>query len=362
MKKHFAILLVLLAGCDSDADPGGASGAGAAPPDGGGGGSVASSSSSTGQGGGGGDPGLPAEIEQCLFINACQADGAEPIGMQACVGHVYERQWRWASYGEYRLEMEAMECRFAATTCEGVRACDATPQDFDADCAAMPGETLCVGDTWVICDFDGAATAAFDCGAAGQSCNKDIWAGCGTEACTFGTTPNSCDPDNPDVLVLCSPSGFLDRVDCTKENNFVLVHGKEGDIPNTIAGDTCGDDPMMGMKGCVGQGEPCDFFSQECQGSELVTCAGGFLAHRDCSAIDPEGQSCGFLTEGPFAGGAACGVVESSCDASAPETCESGVVSFCAQGKAQTIACADEGYAGCAEATVGGSQVAYCTM
>jgi hypothetical protein len=348
-----------LVACDSDEDPSGtgAGGAGPATTTTGGG----TTTAATGGGGGGGGDGLAAEVERCLFVNACEADGGEPMGMQACLAHYYERQWHWASYGAYRLQMEAMDCRLAATDCEGVRACDAVPSDFDAACAATPGETLCVDDTWVICDFEGAATDAFDCSAAGQSCNKDIWAGCGTEACTFGATANACDEDDPNVLVICSPAGFLEKVDCARENNFVLVHGQEGDMPMTIAGETCGDDPMMSAKGCVGTGATCDFFSQACEGDELVTCAGGLLARRDCGAQEPGGQSCGFVTAGPFAGGAACGIVESSCDPEAAEACQDGVISYCAQGMAQSVVCSEQGFAGCATATANGATVAFCT-
>lgn len=345
----FTTLTVTAAvGCGDDSPSTGGGGAGAGDVGGNG-----------GTGGGGGEPGLAPEVEQCLFVNACQADGGEPVGMQACIGHFYERQWHWASTGQYRLEMEKMDCRLAATDCEGVLACDTVAADFDAECAATPGETLCVEDTWVLCDFKGVATAAFDCSAASLSCNKDIWAGCGSETCTFGETQSTCDGD---TLVVCDASGFLQPVDCTKENNFVLVHGKEGDLPTTIAGEVCGDDPMMGSKGCIGQGEACDFFSQECDGDTLITCAGGQLATRDCAAQSPEGQSCGFITEGPFGGGAACGILESSCDATDDDTCEGGVVTFCAQGRSQSITCADAGFTGCATSTAGDRTIAYCTQ
>lgn len=357
----FALGLGALGACDSDEDPAGGGGTGAGTQTTTGTGTTTTTATTTGNGGGGGGPGLSEEVERCLFVNACEADGGEPIGMQACLAHYYEKQWHWASYGPYRLQMEAMECRLAATDCAGVRACDATPADFDASCAATPGETLCVDDTWVICDFEGKATDAFDCSAAGQSCNKDIWAGCGTEACTFGS-PNSCDENDPDVLVLCSPAGFVERVDCSRENNFVLINSPEGELRATIAGETCGDDPMLGTKGCVGLGEACDFFSQECQGDTLVTCAGGALGHRDCATQEPPGQSCGFVTEGPFAGGAACGIVESACDPTGAESCESGVVSFCAQGLAQSVSCTEAGFTGCAEGTLNGQTIAYCTM
>ncbi len=348
-----SLSLAMLSGCDASTDT---TGTGAGGQGGQGGGSGAA-----GGGGSGGGTSLTPEVERCLFVNACEADGGTPVGMQACLAHAYERQWHWASYGEYRLQMEAMECRLAAQDCAGVRACDSVPQDFDAACAATPGETLCVDDTWVTCDFDGAATSAFDCGAAGKSCNVDVWAGCGIDACTFGATPNSCDPSDANVLILCSPAGFLERVDCARENNFVQVHGTDGDFPVTIAGEICGDDPMLGDKGCVGQGDPCDFFSQACEGDELVTCAGGTLARRDCASLDPVGQSCGFVTDGPFAGGAACGVVESDCDPTAPETCTDGVVAFCAAGRAQTVVCTEAGFAGCDSATVNGGKIAFCT-
>ena len=200
--------------------------------------------------------------------------------------------------------------------------------------------------------LDGARHRALDCAASGRSCNVDIWAGCGTEPCTYGTTPSACDDANPALLTICAPSGFLEQVDCARENNFVLVHGTEGDIPATIAGEICGDDPMLGDKGCIGTGPACDFFSQECQGDTLVTCAGGSLAERDCAALDPGGQSCGFVTEGPFGGGAACGVVESACDPAGAETCDAGTISFCAQGKAHVVSCVDAGFTGCATATV----------
>jgi hypothetical protein len=174
-------------------------------------------------------------------------------------------------------------------------------------------------------------------------------------------TPNTCDESEPAILTVCSPSGFLDRVDCSRENNFVIINGTDGDMPTTIAGEICGDDPMLGAKGCIGQGPPCDFFSQECDDGTLVTCAGGTLAERDCAALAPAGQSCGFVTDGPFAGGAACGIVESACDPSGPEACEDGAISFCAQGEAQLVSCEQAGFGGCDSAMVNGRAIAFCT-
>ena len=352
-----ALFLLAACGDDSVSPNGGGSSGGESP---GGNGAGGETSGAGGEGGQGGAPGLSPEVEQCLFVNACQADGGDPLGMQACLGHFYNRQWHWASFGDYRLEMEKMDCRLSATDCAGVAACDTDASAFDAECAATPGDTLCVDDTWVICDFKGVATAALDCSAAGQSCNKDIWAGCGTETCTFGD-PSTCDGDDPNVLVLCNAAGFVERVDCTAENNFVQINGKDGEIVATIAGETCGDDPMLGSKGCIGTGDTCDFFSQACEGDSLVTCAGGLLATRDCAAQSPEGQSCGFVEAGPFTGGAACGITESSCDETADETCDGGVISFCAQGHSQSVACSAAGFSGCATSESFGRAVAYCT-
>jgi hypothetical protein len=347
-------------GCDSETT----SSTGAAAPGGGGEGGIGATGGTAGEGAtggsGGGDQILSVEVEACLFVNACEADGGDPVGMQLCLAHFYDRQWRWASFGAYRLEMEAMECRLRATDCDGVRACDSEPHDYDDACAATPGETLCVEDTWVTCDFDGNATAAFDCSASGQSCNVDIWAGCGSEPCLFGSMENECDEADPTKLRICAPSGFIETVDCARENNFVLVHQTGGDEATTIAGEVCGEDPMLGQMGCIGQGEPCDFFSQACEGDTLVSCAGGFLGHRDCAALEPAGQSCGYVTDGPFAGGAACGVVESACDPTAPETCTDGAVTYCAQGKVQMIRCAEAGYADCGMARAGEHTIAYC--
>jgi hypothetical protein len=362
-----ALAMVPSQGCSSDADPSATPSGSSSSGGGAEGGAGASGGGGTGgaglQGGGGSGGGgeVAPEVAACLLVNACQADGGTPLGMQACLAHAYDTQWHWASSGEYRMAMEAWDCRLAASDCDTVRACDPPPAGFDADCTEMAGQTLCVDDVWVSCNFDGAASAALDCAASGRSCNVDIWAGCGTEPCTFGETPNECDDTNPSVLTICAPSGFLEQVDCARENNFVLIHGTEGDIPATIAGEICGDDPMLGDKGCIGTGAACDFFSQECQGDTLVTCAGGSLAERDCAALDPAGQSCGFVTEGPFGGGAACGVVESACDPTGAETCDAGTISFCAQGKAHVVSCAEAGFTGCATATVGDHTAAYCT-
>lgn len=312
-----------------------------------------SSSSSTG---------APDEIDprivECLRIDACEADGGTPIGVQACLAHALDLPWLWASTGVQRLSIEALECKLAASDCETVRACTPALDDFGTLCGENPGGDACDGDTWVLCDPLGEPVAALDCAAAGLSCNKDIWAGCGAESCTFGATEPSCEGD---TLVQCDPSGHVQRIDCATQYNYVSVHGQKGDETFAIAGTTCGMDEMMSALGCIGEGEPCGFFEQNCDGDVLTTCAGGSLAERDCAALDPEGQSCGYWQSGPFAGAATCGYVEPACALDADETCEAGVIGFCAWDEAATIDCVAQGYGGCATSEAGGRTIAHCT-
>lgn len=308
-------------------------------------------------------PELDPRIADCLRINACEADGGSPIGLHACLGHVLDAPWQWGTTGPARLEFAALECKLAATDCAGVRACTPATDAFASACAGLPGGDLCQGDTWVYCDDLGAPLAAIDCAAAGLACNKDIWAGCGApaDACTFGATPPSCDPDAPDVLVECDAAGFLRRVDCRTAYNAVIVSGKTGDDIYTIAGETCGFDAMRGDIACVGTGATCDWFSQRCDGDVLETCAGGQLARRDCTTVEPAGQGCGFVQAGQFTGAAACGLVGAACDLAADETCDAGAIGFCDVGHPATVDCTQHGYGGCATAQLGPRTIAYCT-
>lgn len=313
--------------------------------------------SSSGTGG----PGeLDPRLSDCLRINACEADGGAPMGLQACLAHALDVPWTWASVGPTRIAVEAMACKLAAADCETVRACTPPLEPFTDVCKDSIGGGLCDGDRWVFCDELGAPAAALDCAAAGQTCGVDVWAGCGLEPCEFGVTEATCDPDAPDVLVECSPAGFLTRVDCRTQNNLVIVGGKGGDSVFTIAGETCGYDPMRGANACVGTGEACDWFSQRCDGDVLETCAGGKLGRRDCATLEPAGQGCGFLTGGPFAGAASCGLVDPTCSLDGDETCQDGVIGFCDWDRPGTLDCVAAGYGGCASAQLGERTVAYC--
>ncbi len=319
------------------------------------GGDASSSGDGTESGGIEVDP----RVADCLRINACEVDGGTPMGLQACMRHVLEVPWSWATVGPQQALLAAMACKLAAPDCVGVRACTPAVEGFAGACADAPGSDLCVGDTWVFCDELGAPTLAMDCAAAGEKCNRDIWAGCGVEPCKFGETEAQCDGDS---LVECSPAGLMVRIDCPTQYNVVYVNGKDGEMVYSIAGETCGFDEQRNALGCVGTGDACDFFSQACDGAVLETCAGGKLGHRDCAAIDPPGQGCGFVQSGQFAGAAACGLLPSACDLGADESCVDGVLGYCNWGQPASLDCAAAGYGGCASAVQGDRTIAYCTQ
>lgn len=321
-------------------------------------GDTSTDGSSAGESSTTGDPSVDPRVLDCLRIDACEADGGTPIGLQACLGHALDLPWEWASTGLQRMALDALSCKLAAPDCETVRACTPAIDAYAELCAANAGMDVCDGDTWVFCDFDGAPISALDCAAAGQSCNRDIWAGCGTEPCQFGVTEPECDAD---VLVQCDPSGWLQEIDCATQYNFVNVNGKKGEEVFSIAGETCGFDEMMSALGCIGTGEPCGFFEQSCAGDVLETCAGGALSQRDCATLDPAGQSCGFWPDGPFAGAATCGYVDPPCALDADEACTDGRVDYCEWDHAASVDCIAQGYSGCAAGENGGRTIAWCT-
>ncbi len=301
---------------------------------------------------------IDPRVAECLRINACEADGGSPIGLQVCLGHALDLPWLWASTGVQRASVQALACKLAAADCDGVRACTPALAEFADACAQEPGGSVCAGDSWVLCDPLGAPSFAFNCAAAGLQCGVDAWAGCGAEPCEFGVDEATCDGD---VLVECNPAGFRERIDCPTAYSMVNVNGKDGEHVYSIAGETCGFDKMRNANGCIGTGEDCSFFSQACDGDVLETCAGGKLARRDCAALTPEGQGCGFIQSGPFGGAASCGLVAGACDLGADEACDAGVISFCDWDAPGTLDCVDAGYSGCATAMLGERRVAYCT-
>ena len=304
-----------------------------------------------------GEP-LDPSLLNCLRVNACEAGGGAPMGLQNCLAYPLDAAWSWATVGPQRVRLDVMACKLAAEDCAGVLACAPALAQYASACAGSFGGDLCQGDAWVFCDELGAPAAVMDCAAAGSKCGQDVWAGCGREACIFGATEASCDGD---TLVECSPAGFMVRVDCPTQYNLVRVSGKDSEQVYSIAGETCGYDEMRGALGCVGTGDTCGFFSQRCDGDVLETCAGGKLARRDCAGLAPEGQGCGFVQSGQFAGAAACGLLAGACDLADDERCEDGVIDYCDLGRPASLDCAAAGYGGCAAGALGDRSVAYCT-
>lgn len=301
---------------------------------------------------------LDARLADCLRVNACEAEGGAPVGVQACLAHALAVPWSWATVGPQRMALAVMACKLAASDCAAVRACTPAVDGFAAACEGAPGSDVCEGDAWVVCDELGAPAMAMGCAAAGQTCMRDIWAGCAEEPCKFGETEPACEGD---TLIECSPAGALRRVDCPTQYNLARVSGKGGEQVFAVAGETCGYDEQRGSLGCVGTGAPCEFFSQRCDGDVLETCAGGKLARRDCAGALPSGQGCGFVQGGAFAGAASCGLISAACDLGADETCADGRIGFCDWDRPGTVDCRAHGYGGCAEAPLGDRTVAFCT-
>ena len=308
---------------------------------------------------------LPVDpITACVRVNACEANGGTPIGLENCIDHALDAPWEYTFTGNGGINFATLKCKLAATDCAGVLACTPPVAPFDADCAANGGADFCKGDTWVVCDAEGKAYSAMNCKAAGLQCGTDVnGAGCGSERCEYLNATPSCDPNDPNVLIECSSAGNVERVDCRLHNDVVYVRDSSGAGRSyTVAGQTCGFNPVAAHDDCIGTGDACAGFSQRCDGNVLETCSGQKLTRRDCSTVAPEGQGCGFVTSGEFAGLASCGVVPGSvCDLGSNETCVDGVASFCNIGKPASVDCKAAGFQGCTTSQLGGRTIAYCT-
>ena len=353
-------LALTLLGCGDSGDDSNAGGASASSSSSG---SGSSSNSSSGSSGGGGSAPADARVEACLRIDACEANGGTPIGLQSCLSHALDEPWQWSASPVSSVDFAILECKLAAADCAAVRACTPRASDFSAACVGHEGSSLCRGTAAVFCDPEGAPMVAMDCAAAKLSCtSSDYASGCGGEACDHATTASMCDPNDKDVLITCSNAGAITRVHCPTQYSYVHVHATEGDEVFSIAGETCGFDEQRNDFGCIGTGEACSFFSQECDGSVLETCAGGKLSRRDCAKVEPSGQGCGFIQSGEFSGAASCGLIGGACDlGTSDESCSEGVITYCNWSTPADLDCKALGYAGCAVGKQGQRTIAYCT-
>ncbi|UQA56881.1 hypothetical protein [Polyangium aurulentum] len=306
---------------------------------------------------------VDAFLAACARMDACASEeGGAPIGINTCHSLVHLEAWRSVLGPRNKAMLSALDCKLAAKDCAAMRACEPKVSDFVDFCKEKVFGDHCSGNTLVVCD-DGtsAPVIAVDCAANGLVCGEQYGAGCGIEPCNYDETKSKCEGD---TLVECSPAGVIVRKDCRTDNELVVLTTQDKqDILYTIAGEACGIDnkDFKGEYKCIGKGAPCDKFQQQCDGTVLETCTGGYISRRDCAALDPGGMSCGTIQSGPFAGTLDCGPLDSPCTPEESEACEDGTISFCALTKPEKLDCRALGFSGCKTAQQGERVVAYCT-
>ena len=298
-------------------------------------------------------------VEACARIDACATPTGPRIGMNGCYELLTAAPFARQLRAQYRVQLENLECKLAATTCAAVRACDRPNADYVALCQHAEGGEHCDGNVHVVCDDNTfEPVLAVDCAATGNICGQNGFiAGCGKAPCVQGETATSC---NGDTLTECSSANVTLDVDCKTAST--MISRKPNRV--TIAGTTCGIDNMdfAGQSNCIGDGAACTSLSSRCDGTVLETCAGGYIARRDCAKILPAGQGCTVLEDGPMTGTHSCGPINPTCHASDNETCNptTGVIGFCALTETKTVDCKAIGYAGCKTTTVNGRVTAAC--
>lgn len=302
-------------------------------------------------------------VEACARIDACATPTAPRIGMNGCYSLLTAAPLARQLDPKERAQLENLACKLAAKTCTDVRACDRPNADYVAFCQQKEGGEHCDGNVHVVCDpntFE--PVLAVDCAASSMICGQNgPVAGCGIATCTPGETLPKC---NGDMLTECSSAGVTQAVDCKTANVVISVRTPSGGKKYTIAGTTCGIDnkDFAGQDNCIGTGVACTAFAQRCDGTVLETCAGGYVARRDCAKLLPAGQGCLELEDGPAAGTYGCGPINPPCHETDDETCNAstGEIGFCALTAKKTLDCKALGYAGCKTTTVEGRVTAAC--
>jgi hypothetical protein len=243
-------------------------------------------------------------------------------------------------------------CLNAATDCASVAACLTVPASKASVCNG--GTTpRCSGNVLVDCGSTvGALTEGQDCSAVGLVCVENAeGATCATAACDPNTTKPTCDGNR---IVECSQFGgglvaqgclFAQSTSCSSSG------GCEAQI-----GETCG--LVGGVGTCVGSGPSCDAstFKASCDGTTVVTCAGGQQSRVDCTTLDP-GFTCKQMSDGTVT----CAGAGTQCTDSTPESCADGVVTFCMLGNKATLDCKSYGLSGCAVNPGSMPAQAHCT-
>ena len=322
--------------------------------------------SSTGDADVGGEGGvIDAHMKACARIDACAATGTAKIGMNGCYSLITAKPFERGLGPKERAQLENLECKLAAKTCAEVQACDKPLADYTALCREKEGGEHCVNGVHVVCDADATGeffvpVANVDCTAMGQICGGDefgSYAGCGLAPCVPGESASTC---NGSILTQCMGYGATKEIDCKTANDvrFVKPAGKK-----TVASTACGLN-IIDENACIADGAECTGFAERCDGTVLETCTMGKLARRDCATVQPAGQGCVVLADGPdyIQGMYGCGPVNPTCHETDNETCNAstGVIGFCALTGPKTLDCKALGYAGCKTTTADGRVTAAC--
>jgi len=247
--------------------------------------------------------------------------------------------------------VQQLKCVDAASDCAAVQACTTVPAAQASVCA---GSTMprCSGNYLVDCGSSiGGMTQGQDCSAAGLICVQSAGgATCATAACDPATTQPSCDGDK---IVRCEPSGGLVSEDCAL--NSTSECSSTGGCHSSFGG-TCS---LVGdVATCTGTGAACDVdtYKASCDGTTVVTCAGGKVSRVDCTSLDPS-TTCVQAGDGTVS----CAGAGKECTENTPESCAKGVITYCMWGTKATLDCTSYGLSGCAVSPGSMPAQAHCT-
>ena len=277
-------------------------------------------------------------LEVCARVSACSLGTSSFT--EGCNSYVLvDRAGRTSDGTGDRLTVALVDCVANAPDCAAVEACT-TATSAEAEVCAGGDVDRCAGDVLVECDGT-ESPDAFDCASAGLVCGQtEQGAECGTASCDPATTPAQCEGDR---AITCDVDGnVLVTRDCRYAMTVSCSSGGGGMTCQSRVGETCA--VVDGEPRCIGAGESCDeaTFQNSCDGSVVVTCAGGAIGRRDCAALDPA-LTCRLESHGA----AECAPLAQQCDEHTAETCEGGVITFCLLGEVATVDCASYGLSGC---------------
>ena len=91
-------------------------------------------------------------VEACARIDACATPTGPRIGMNGCYELLTAAPFARQLRAQYRVQLENLECKLAATTCAAVRACDRPNADYVALCQNAEGGEHCDGNVHVVSD------------------------------------------------------------------------------------------------------------------------------------------------------------------------------------------------------------------